>query len=440
MNVIIIIICKCATFLLKLVGKGSSFPGTVALKLNKNILNYFKLPNKIIFVTGTNGKSTISSTLSDIYNLAGYKVSHNYKGSNLMPGITSTLIQNSSIFGKVKSDVLVLELDERYVKYVLKFITPTYFIINNISRDQPPRQGHFDFVFEEVKKNITDDIHLILNADDPIINKFSINHKGPITYYGLAKMDSSSNMSELNYDDTLDIMYCPICNKKLVFDYIHRGDIGKYKCPSGDFERKEPLFETHMLDISSFEIDSQIIRLENHFLYNVYNLSACYTLAKIDNIEPNIIVEVLNNLKFNRLETIPYNNKHFHFLLGKLENAASFNQTLNYINDEKNDKTLIIGFNIISIRYNFWDLSWLWDAKFEYVNNDSMKQIICVGRFANDIAVRLKLANIPSDKVIICDDFDSMEPYLKHIPTDHVYCMLYKDLEDGLKKYLRGNL
>lgn len=73
-------------------------------------------------------------------------------------------------------------MDERYVKHVFQTIKPNYFIINNLSRDQLARNGHFDIVWEDINANINKDIHLILNIDDPMINKFSLNHKGKTTF------------------------------------------------------------------------------------------------------------------------------------------------------------------------------------------------------------------------------------------------------------------
>ena len=57
MKSIIILISKFIYWIGKLVGKGSSLPGQIALKLDKNILKKIKLPDNIIVVTGSNGKT-----------------------------------------------------------------------------------------------------------------------------------------------------------------------------------------------------------------------------------------------------------------------------------------------------------------------------------------------------------------------------------------------
>jgi len=150
MNYLIVMISKIAKFILTKLGRGTAFPGDLALKLNKNILSYFELPKITIFVTGTTGKTSVAGTLYEIYKNAGYKTVSNIKGSNLIGGVTTAFIEASKLNGKTKADVLIIECDERYVKNVFKYITPKYFIINNLSRDQLARNGHFELVFNEI--------------------------------------------------------------------------------------------------------------------------------------------------------------------------------------------------------------------------------------------------------------------------------------------------
>ena len=54
MKPFIIIICKIAGFILKVFGRGSVLPGSLALKMNKKIMSYFKMPKLTIAVTGNN--------------------------------------------------------------------------------------------------------------------------------------------------------------------------------------------------------------------------------------------------------------------------------------------------------------------------------------------------------------------------------------------------
>ncbi len=436
MRPLIMIICKTIGFVLKKLGRGSVYPGTLALKMDDRILNYFKMPEITICVTGTTGKTSISGTLTEIYKNAGYKVGHNSKGSNLRLGVLTCLIENSNIFGKIKSDVLVLEVDERYIKHVFKTIKPNYFIINNLSRDQLARNGHFDIVWDDINANINKNVHLILNADDPMITKFSINHKGKTTFYGLSKTKYSKKNNDMN---NLDLLYCPKCNKKLKFDYFHYGNLGSYECPSCDFKRTTPNYEAKLIDDNKFIVDNVEIKMSNNALYNVYNLLACYVTAVTSGVSKEKIVDTLNNLslKIKRLDVVKLDDKDCVLLLSKNETPISYNQSLEYVKKQLGKKTVVVGFDRVSGRYNLKDLSWLWDINFELLNDDSINKIICVGNFANDIAVRLKYADIDSKKIVVCISSSEMLETVRKYALDTTYCMLYFDVEKTFKKLLK---
>lgn len=435
MNGIIVLISKLAKFILSFVGKGTAFPGDLALKLNKNILNYFEMPKTTIFVTGTTGKTSIAGTLYEIYKYSGYKVVSNIKGSNLIGGVTSAVIEASKINGKSKVDVLIIEVDERYVKKVFNFITPKYFIINNLSRDQLARNGHYELVFDEINKSIKPKTHLILNADDPLIVKFGLDKKNKITYFGVKENKYSNKTS--NY--TLDLAYCPICHNKLSFSYFNYGNLGYYECSNHDFDRPNCEFEAELLN-NQIKINDDLINVSNDALYNIYNIVACYTVCKLNKVEDKKIVECLNNLslKVRRLTEFEVDGVKGTILLSKNETPLSYNQSLEYIKKRKEPKTVAIGFTRVSGRYDLKDLSWLYDINFELLNDKSVERIILIGPFAYDIATRLKLAKIDSKKFMYCFDYKNSFDYLIKNTKGHLYCVVYFDLDyqylDDLKK------
>lgn len=436
MRSIIVAICKIVSFILKAFGGGSIYPGDLALRLDKDILSFFQLPDITICVTGTAGKTSISGTLAELYRDAGFKVGHNAKGSNTNTSIITTLIQNSNILGKVKASVLVLEIDERYIKQLLKTIKPNYLIISNLSRDQLARHGHFDIVWDYINTYINEKTKLVLNADDPLTSKFNLEHKGETIFYGVKKTKHSYKKDDLN---NLDLLYCPKCNKRLDFDYFHYGNLGNYKCSSCDFGRIEPKYEAELVNDNTFKINDIAIKMNNTAIYNVYNLLACYAVALDSGMVKSQITKSLNrlSLKIKRLDTFEIDNKEGVLLVSKNETPISYNQSLNYISNQTGSKTVIIGFDRISGRYDLKDLSWLWDIKFELLNDTSINKIVCIGTFANDIAVRLKYADIDKDKIVICLSSEDILKMIKKYTKEKVYCMLYFDLEKVFKRLLK---
>ena len=57
-------IVKLASVVLHKLGRGGSFPGQLALKMDKDFIARFHMPEIVILVTGTNGKTTTQNLLA----------------------------------------------------------------------------------------------------------------------------------------------------------------------------------------------------------------------------------------------------------------------------------------------------------------------------------------------------------------------------------------
>lgn len=429
------LICKTIQKLLKLFNRGSSLPGEIGCRFNKNFLSRFKKPAITIFVTGTVGKTTTASMITNVLRRAGYVVGSNEKGSNLSYGVASTLIENSTITGKSKVDALVIEVDERYVKRVLPFIKPDYFIIGNLSRDQLARNGHFDIVFNDINDYITDDIHLILNADNPLSYKFSLGKKNKITYFGVEKSDISVTTT----GNKIDVNYCPKCSSKVLYDYFNYGNFGSYHCTSCDFARPVPKYLTS-IDGNNLVIDGESFEIVNNVLYNAYNMAAVYTVTRLLKIDKKVIAEALGDLvmKENRVEHFDINGVNGTILLSKNETPISYNQSIDFVSNIKDEISLAIGFTRISGRYEEKDISWLYDVDFEKLKNNKLKEVLVFGPFAIDLAIRLEIAGIDKSIIKIEQDYSKTRDVISKCSGD-VYCLFYFDLEKVLKKQIREN-
>lgn len=106
--------CKVLKFVGGLLGKGSSLPGQIALKLCPDILGRIELPKYIVAVTGSNGKTSTVEMIAHILCESGKKVAWNKEGSNQIEGVTTLILGSCTLSGKVKSDILLIESDERF--------------------------------------------------------------------------------------------------------------------------------------------------------------------------------------------------------------------------------------------------------------------------------------------------------------------------------------
>ena len=163
-----ILVCKLGYAIGRRMGKGSSLPGKVALKICPDILSRVQLPPHIIAVTGSNGKTSTVEMIAAILQAGGKTVVYNKEGSNQIEGVTTMVLTHASFGGKMKADVLLIESDERYAARSFRFFHPTLFVITNLYRDQLTRNGHPEFVYDAILPALHPDTALLLNADDPL--------------------------------------------------------------------------------------------------------------------------------------------------------------------------------------------------------------------------------------------------------------------------------
>ena len=137
---------KITGLVLKFRGGGSALPGLLALKLDQDFLKPFRSQFKqgVILVSGTNGKTTTASLVTQILADQNLGVIHNSAGSNLQRGLASTLSAKADLLGKVRADWGVFEVDEAAVPSIAKIFMPKAVILLNIFRDQLDRYGEID--------------------------------------------------------------------------------------------------------------------------------------------------------------------------------------------------------------------------------------------------------------------------------------------------------
>jgi UDP-N-acetylmuramyl tripeptide synthase len=418
MKTIAILICKIAKKLAQKLGRGSSFPGKVALKLCPDILSRVSLPENIIAVTGSNGKT---STVEMIYHLlcnAGLNVACNLEGSNQIEGVTTLILDNCDLEGRFKKDVLLIEVDERYAKYVFSYITPKFYLINNLYRDQMTRNGHPEYVMDQIRKSIRPGSTLILNSDDPLIASLASLNDNAVVFYGAEENEYVSEKCESIYNDGY---YCPLCKHKMIYDYYQFAHVGKYECTSCGFERSDPDYAITEIDLEQgYMIINDVYRIELGFksIINSYNSLAAFTLGKCMKIKESVIVDSLNSylIKNGRIQEFKYQDIKGTLLISKHENTISYNQNLQYITTYDGEVELLLIIDDISRKYFTSDTSWLWDISFELLNSDNVRRVIVAGKYINDVAVRFINGDIDMSKVILKDNVSEA---LVELSKDH---------------------
>lgn len=435
-----ILAAKLVIVIGKLVNKGSTLPGDVAMRIDPEILKKIEIPELSIAVTGTTGKTSTTQTIANVFESCGYKVAHNLSGANLIGGVATLLLDSVTLSGKCKKEVLVLEVDERYAKIVFQYFKPTYFAITNLSRDQLARHGHYDVVYDDIKRVISDDMHLILNADDPFVCKLAQGHHGKITYFGIGKHDGVEKEVAM---DTLDMAYCPICHSKLVFDYYHYGNLGQYHCPNHDYDRPACDYEATAIDLANqyFEINHSVkVPMQHDIIYNIYNNLVVYASSMLCGLPKDKVLDSLRSFNFTvkRFDEFVLDGRKGYILTSKNETPISYNQSLAYVHKDTELKTVVVGFKRVSGRYELKDLSWLWDVNFELLDNESIDHVVCVGPYADELAQRIYHAGIDEKKFILEPVAENTLKTVKEKTKGTIYATVYFDMAKEMTHLLES--
>lgn len=180
----------------RLRGGGSAFPGYATLKLAPGFLQDAtgQLKHGVVFVLGSNGKSTTTHMLSEVLRAHGVSVFTNPSGANLPQGIASSLLAETSLTGVIDSDIAVLEVDEAYALDLAAILRPSTVLALNTQVDQLYRF----FETERVADMMLDTLacateHIVSNRDDPYLSKIDLRYPDAqtqvypdITYFGVA--------------------------------------------------------------------------------------------------------------------------------------------------------------------------------------------------------------------------------------------------------------
>lgn len=424
MKSITILICKLLSFVGKLIGKGSSLPGKVALKLCPSILTKLTLPKDIIAITGSNGKTSTVEMVAGILKAAGKEVVYNKEGSNQIEGVTTMLLNNATLSGKVKGDIVLLESDERYARHTFKHIKPTMFAITNLYRDQMTRNAHPFHIYNIIADAVAliPSARLVLNADDPIVRNFGF-QRDNVVYFGMDRNSLSTQQSDALYNDC---HYCPRCKKEMHYDHFHYAHLGSYHCECG-YGRPETAYTVEEMDLENerIMINGTPLHLDFASKYNVYNLLTAYTVTSLLGVDEKVIAAQLDDfvMKNGRIVKFDLAGNEGLLITSKHENSTSYNQSLGYVAMQKEKSTLIIIVDAISRKYYTSETSWLWDISFEMLQNTNVERIVLTGKYAYDLALRFEFAGITSAEIVVEPDLDKMAQMIRELNDTKLYCV-----------------
>ncbi len=408
--------------------------GVIACRLDRQFLKHIAKPETIICVTGTNGKTTTCNFLKDILTLKGYKVASNSEGANLRPGIAKALINQTTIFNHPKANIAVIEFDELSTKELFADLDPDYVLVTNLSSDTMKRNGHTDYVFDRINQGLNHHTTLVLNRDDLISSMLGAEDPTIKRYfYGI-----DSLADEVNQDNSLtkDIRTCPYCDSELVFDFVRYHHIGLAHCPNCQFKNMPSDFQISAIDKQNRQLtlNNKTYPLIDTNITNIYNELSAISLLEVMGI--NGLEKILSQIEITKSRYEAEYAKDIAIItqMVKGQNPIAVSRALAYVKAMPGQKAVIMILDDMLDKNHYHTtrgeaISWIYETDFEYLNDDSIKEIVVGGNSYADLKVRLQYAQIDPAKLSFCAEEDDTYRYLKLTDVDKI--VIVRDIYMG---------
>lgn len=437
-SIISIIASKITIFLTKTILKGgTTFPGKVALKIDKNILSKVSKGYKVVLITGTNGKTTTTSMIYNIIKESGNKVITNNTGANLFPGIVTTFIDNYRFFSKTEDSYAVIEVDEANLKYITQYINPEIITVTNLFRDQLDRYGEVYTTLSKILEgiNISPNTTLVLNGDESLLGKLELPNK--TVFYGFNASIGDNKDIEIN----ADAKFCKFCKSPYEYNHITYNHLGDFYCTGCGFKRSSLKYAVNEVleltpDSSTVKLNDLEVTISQSGAYNIYNGLCAYAVTKELGINDSYIKKSLQNQdsSFGRQEALTIDGKDVKIILVK--NPAGYNQALDTLCLNKD--TFSAAFLLNDNYADGTDVSWIWDVDFEKLHTLNINEVFISGIRCYDMAVRLNVAGLNKDKFIIEETFEDLTEKIKNSKNDKVYVLATYTAMINFRKYLHS--
>ncbi|MGH2835175.1 MAG: MurT ligase domain-containing protein [Solirubrobacteraceae bacterium] len=394
-------------------GGGTSLPGKLLVRMDAGAIASLsgRLARGSAVISATNGKTTTAAMAASIFERADIALVHNQAGANMAGGIASTLLAASRRHGSIAGELGLFEVDEFWLDRLIPQLKPSAIVLGNLFRDQLDRYGELETIAERWRGALATTAgqraQLVCNADDPLLADLA--RERETIFFGV--QDDSLSLPGMSH--AADAKHCRRCGAPYTFEAIYLGHLGRYHCAACGQRRPSPTVFADRVELEGvrrarFYLTTPMggaqIELGLPGLYNIYNALAAAALAVALEIPLAMIVEGLQatSAAFGRAETVTIAGRQTRILLVK--NPAGANEVLRTLALEPGEHDLL---GVLNDRTaDGHDVSWIWDADFELLAG-RVRRAICAGTRAPELALRLKYAGVPTQRIEVCEDLSA---------------------------------
>lgn len=437
-------ISKFVAFAVNLVDKkrGSNYSGKIAIKLMPDFVARFKgiRYENVYFVSGTNGKSTTTNLLYHTLKSAGRSVACNTEGANMMGGVATTLIKNSSLLGVFSKEFLVLEIDERSFPHIRKVLPGKNLGLTNLQKDQVQRNGDPDFIYRKICGALSKDMTLYLNNEEPRSRSLE-DYAGKAVYFSVVPNSKTYTCDDF-YNVTLP---CPKCGHPIAYDHYNLKNIGTFRCTKCAYASKENADVTvNDVDFSAkaFTCGGTRWNVPYNNPFYIYNFAMCIAIARNIGLTDREIQNGFSSFANPATHAFVFHfkGKEIHYLQGKQENPEALQSQIDIIASDTRKKAVFVGlFRIQDFAPHYSGSFYFFDCDFAPVVKSGVEHYVAFSEtVANDVAARMLQAGADEEHLTIVDsnDLDEIFAALDQIEADVVYVLTNTASTRRIKGYL----
>lgn len=393
---------KSTRFAMRTLGSGgTALPGLVVERLHNGAAHALasQLASTAL-ITGTNGKTTSAAMLARMLRADNRVVIHNRSGSNLMRGVTASLVDAATPVGALpERATAVFEADEAALSEIAAAAPPSVAVFTNLMRDQLDRYGEIESIalrWADALGDFPRDATIALNVDDPLIASLESKWSGDCLRFGIEDPD----IPPAPEGEVMDAVWDPETQDDFRYTRRYFAQLGRW-LTDGGAQRPTPQVAADQVapgkDGVAFTLrlpeGEQEVALPAEGLYSVYNALAAAAAATALGVEPDTICRALESHEaaFGRQEDLLVNRRRVRMLLGK--NPSGLNQALRTLQTpgERHHLLVLLNDGVADGE----DVSWIWDVDWES-QAPHCRSLFVGGDRAADMALRLEYAGFPA--------------------------------------------
>ena len=424
--------------------RGTNLAGEKAMGVDPKLLAHFRGidPEKVLFITGTNGKSTTNNLIYHIFTKHGYKVCSNLAGANLITGVATALIKESSLTGRVKADYFIFETDERYLPLIREQLPAANILVTNLQKDQVQRNGDPDYIYRKLWKALEKGgRRLFLTNGEPRTKSFEKLSDNVITY-GVAAHTESFRKGA-----SYVTMACPICHHAISFAYYNNDGVGPFECKNCGLSAgntADYLVENTDFGARTFDIQGVSFPMPYDTPYMLYNYAGAMAVAReLGGIEYEEAAESFGSFKNvgGRFEILHYKGKTIKYMRIKQENPETLQTSINVMAADPNRKMVCLGLcPLVDMIPHYANSFYAFDCDFgKLVAGDVEKYFCFSDHVCYDTATRLIYEGVDPSMITIEDseDVDVIFREIASAETDNIYLITWLHTYEHMEKMLK---